>query len=82
MTTEPNPSPDPNFNEEFSSEEEPLLITDEMLADHPERGRADFESGMSSFPPLTLILIALDLLGNKSKAQREFYSFHPFLSRI
>jgi predicted NACHT family NTPase len=24
----------------------------------------------------------IDLLGNKSKAQREFYSFHPFLSRI
>ena len=24
----------------------------------------------------------LDLLGNKSKAQREFYPFHPFLSRI
>ncbi|MCX5933204.1 MAG: rhomboid family intramembrane serine protease [Pseudanabaena sp. LacPavin_0818_WC45_MAG_42_6] len=61
MTTEPNPSPDPNFNEEFSSEEEPLLITDEMLTDHPERGRADFESGMSSFPPLTLILIALNI---------------------
>ncbi|WP_103666540.1 rhomboid family intramembrane serine protease [Pseudanabaena sp. BC1403] len=61
MTTEPNPSPDPNFNEEFPSEEEPLLITDEMLTDHPERGRADFESGMSSFPPLTLILIALNI---------------------
>ncbi len=43
------------------------------------RGHLDTEAARSLYGHASPLI---DLLGNKSKAQREFYSFHPFLSRI
>jgi rhomboid protease GluP len=46
------------------ADEEPILITDDMLVPAEPRsdGRIDFESGMSYAPPLTLLLILINLV--------------------
>jgi rhomboid protease GluP len=54
-------TPNSDFNQESSSEEEPLWISEDMLADQPEDTRIDFERGMSYFPPLTLMLITANV---------------------
>lgn len=48
--------------QEYSSNDEPLSITEEMLADPPEDNRMDFERGMLYFPPLTLMLITTNVV--------------------
>ncbi len=62
MIQEPNIPPDPDFDRQGSSPEEPLLITEDMLVDRPENTSIDFERGMSYFPPLTLMLISANIV--------------------
>ncbi|MBM0745607.1 rhomboid family intramembrane serine protease (plasmid) [Phormidium sp. CLA17] len=62
MSSKNDLHPKSGSNQEYSSNEEPLSITEGMLADQPENDRLDFERGMSYFPPLTLILITANVV--------------------
>lgn len=42
-------------------DEEPIVITDDLLDTTPTEERRDFERGMSAMPPVTLTLIALNI---------------------